>query len=111
MGDELRLASGEPALVAEVREEDAREGESFTTYNFEVANYHTYFAGAKGVWVHNDGGLCGDIFRLYTDARTKFDSPWDAFAAVVDQMPNKTPSTAFAWAAIDAAEESLLSAH
>ncbi|RDH41949.1 hypothetical protein B9G39_25960 [Zooshikella ganghwensis] len=28
-----------------------------TVYNFEVADYHTYFAGKLGAWVHNGDGL------------------------------------------------------
>lgn len=27
--------------------------ERHTTYNFEVADYHTYFVGKQGAWVHN----------------------------------------------------------
>jgi hypothetical protein len=26
-----------------------------TVYNLEVANFHTYFVGAQGIWVHNKG--------------------------------------------------------
>ena len=40
-------------------------GEHFATYNFEVADFHTYFVAPKNsppkspaVWVHNNGGLC-----------------------------------------------------
>ncbi len=32
------------------------------TYNFEVADYHTYFVGEQGAWVHNQcGGLTSSI--------------------------------------------------
>ena len=39
-----------------------------TTYNFEVADYHTYFVGRKSAWVHNmnecrGGGSTQDIFH------------------------------------------------
>ena len=27
-------------------------------YNLEVKNFHTYFVGEKGVWVHN---MCGKV--------------------------------------------------
>jgi hypothetical protein len=33
--------------------EQAPEGQTFTTYNFEVEQDHTYFVGEAGVWVHN----------------------------------------------------------
>lgn len=31
------------------------EGKQARTYNFEVAESHTYFVGRSGVWVHNSG--------------------------------------------------------
>ena len=34
-----------------------------TTYNFEVADYHTYYVGACGVCVHNS--QCGGDFKKY----------------------------------------------
>jgi hypothetical protein len=52
-GDRLRLAQGGEAVVTGMRFEVAEPGASFTTYNFEVADWHTYFAGAHEVWVHN----------------------------------------------------------
>jgi hypothetical protein len=55
VGDVLTLADGRAAVVEEHRVEQAVSGTVFTTYNFEVAEYHTYFAGALPVWVHNKG--------------------------------------------------------
>ncbi|EDM26651.1 hypothetical protein LNTAR_18430 [Lentisphaera araneosa HTCC2155] len=55
VGDVFRLANGEFATLAKIETENAPKGESFTTYNFEVTDYHTYFAGESGVWVHNSG--------------------------------------------------------
>jgi hypothetical protein len=52
MGDQLRLADGGAAVVRGIEVQRAT-GAPFTTYNFEVADFHTYFAGASGVWVHN----------------------------------------------------------
>jgi len=55
-----------------------------TVYNFEVADFHTYFVGDGGAWVHND---CFDVVRkaqnlpqkarLYTDQKVVFDSLLD----------------------------------
>ncbi len=53
--DLLTLADGRDAIVNSVRVEHAAEGELFTTYNFTVADHHTYFAGTLPVWVHNTG--------------------------------------------------------
>ncbi|QYK48958.1 MAG: Hint domain-containing protein [Phycisphaeraceae bacterium] len=41
-------------------------GASYTTYNFEVEDFHTYFVSASGVWVHNQGReVCERLFALY----------------------------------------------
>lgn len=48
--DRVRLRSG-----AEVTVRGAEPlGERITVYNFEVEEFHTYFVGAEGLWVHND---------------------------------------------------------
>lgn len=52
-GDTLFLPEGRTAAVTGIRIERAEPGTSFTTYNFAVADTHTYFAGKAGVWVHN----------------------------------------------------------
>lgn len=54
-GDLLTLADGRDAAVQDLRVEQAQPGTTFTTYNFTVADHHTYFAGALPVWVHNKG--------------------------------------------------------
>lgn len=38
------------------------------TYNFEVADYHTYFVGELGSWVHN---ACGGYFKTSQEAAQK----------------------------------------
>lgn len=35
----------------------------FTTYNFEVADWHTYFVGHNAIWVHNSGAANCEILR------------------------------------------------
>lgn len=52
-GDSLTFSSGGQGQVLSLASERAPPGETFTTYNFEVADFHTYFAGEGGVWVHN----------------------------------------------------------
>lgn len=54
-GHDFLLADGGRAVLESVKVEEAPPGEFFITYNFEVADYHTYFVGAGGVWVHNTG--------------------------------------------------------
>ena len=36
------------------------------TYNFEVADYHTYFVGESGVWVHNQ---CNAVYKTTKEAK------------------------------------------
>lgn len=55
-GMRLSLAQeGGTAIVTGNVSKRGPPGEWFTTYNFEVAEYHTYFVGGAGVWVHNSG--------------------------------------------------------
>jgi hypothetical protein len=55
-GMRLSLArEGATAIVTGNVSKRGPPGERFTTYNFEVAEYHTYFVGSAGVWVHNTG--------------------------------------------------------
>lgn len=64
-GDVLhRAQGGGRAVVLELATERAPPGESFTTYNFEVEDFHTYFVGTSTVWVHNfSAWLCEDLIR------------------------------------------------
>jgi hypothetical protein len=68
-GEVLSLADGRIAVVAELDIQDAKSDETFTTYNFEVAENHTYFVGATGVWVHNAGNPCDRAFQIFTKAK------------------------------------------
>jgi hypothetical protein len=53
-GSRVRLITGESARVAAVHpRRGPPTGRGTTVYNFAVAEHHTYFAGAGGVWVHN----------------------------------------------------------
>ena len=48
-GDLLTLADGSRVEVTDITYEDRHT----TVYNMEVADYHTYYVGEDGVWVHN----------------------------------------------------------
>jgi hypothetical protein len=77
-GDILSLSDGRTALLAEVAIENAKPGETFTTYNFEVADHHTYFVGKSGVWVHNAGNPCDRAFDVFVQAKRAGKSDTDA---------------------------------
>lgn len=49
IGDKLVLLRGGTAVVVSAVYQAERED----TYNFEVAEAHTYFVGMSGIWVHN----------------------------------------------------------
>ena len=83
VGDVLRLADGNQAEVSGIDIEEAVDGEAFTTYNFEVADFHTYFVGDVGVWVHNASTLCQKAFSVYNRHRVNLsESPEVAFKNV-----------------------------
>ncbi|MCB9397610.1 MAG: hypothetical protein H6510_07340 [Acidobacteria bacterium] len=62
LGERLLLADSQHAYVLSQTLEEAPKGEHFTTYNFAVKDWHTYFAGPQdsqtAIWVHNEGNLC-----------------------------------------------------
>ena len=65
-GEQLLLSNHLTAYVESKTIENSKPGEHFTTYNFEVEEFHTYFVAPKNsppssfVWVHNKGKLCAD---------------------------------------------------
>ena len=52
-GDVVRLKDGSTQCVDDIEIVELPEGEYVAVYNFEVADFHTYFVGECGVWVHN----------------------------------------------------------
>jgi len=63
-GDTFLTRSGQYQTLESIRIERAPAVETFTTYNFEVADFHTYFAGRAEFWVHNRGNACERLFSL-----------------------------------------------
>ena len=71
-GDELALADGSAATVTRLGVEYAGPAGAFTTYNFEVADFHTYFVNADGVWVHNAGNrFCEKVYSAFRQVRKR----------------------------------------
>ncbi|MGD9747625.1 MAG: polymorphic toxin-type HINT domain-containing protein, partial [Verrucomicrobiales bacterium] len=83
-GDILSLRDGTRAWVADKTREVAPPGQTFTTYNFAVADHHTYFAGQGGVWVHN---LCSD----------QLDKVAAEFETILEATIKKQGNTDVAW--------------
>ncbi|MFO1482659.1 MAG: polymorphic toxin-type HINT domain-containing protein [Verrucomicrobiaceae bacterium] len=75
-GDELFLSGHRQAVVVSNTTENAPAGETFTTYNFEVEDYHTYFVGRSGVWVHNfSSKFCNELVEHLDLTRKKMGIP------------------------------------
>jgi hypothetical protein len=49
VADTLQSASGDPITILDIDNTPL----NLTAYNYAVADYHTYFVGESGVWVHN----------------------------------------------------------
>ena len=60
-GDKVLLSDDEYGIIVSVKIEELETPE--TTYNFEVADFHTYFVGENPLCVHNAG--CGD-YKKYS---------------------------------------------
>ena len=88
IGDSLMLADRSTATVVSNTTEAAPIGQTFITYNFEVAEFHTYFAGVGGVWVHNAGRDCERIFTLYEKLKQRGATPQEAFGKLAKLLPD-----------------------
>jgi hypothetical protein len=75
VGRHLWLNNGGVAEVTQIAKEEAALGRAFTTYNFEVLDYHTYFVAKSGVWVHNTGTPCGAAKEVADEAKSII-LPW-----------------------------------
>ena len=91
IGDILELSSRQHCAVVKLENIEAAFGEYFTTYNFEVADFHTYFVGKSGVWVHNAGSFnCEKLFSVFNAKVNKFEGDaWHAFDNLVKNPPPK----------------------
>jgi hypothetical protein len=93
-GDQLSLAGGLTAVVEGNSIESAQRGESYITYNFEVADYHTYFVGAEKVWVHNAAPqACTRVFSMF-DKRLEHNGnrAWQTYTETRDRISRLSDS-------------------
>ena len=86
-GDQLALPEGRTASVLGSTRTHALPGETFTTYNFEVTDAHTYFVGEAGVWVHNSSDLwCTQAAAKFEKIKAKGSSAKAAMLEVGDWL-------------------------
>ncbi|MEJ2044513.1 MAG: polymorphic toxin-type HINT domain-containing protein [Reinekea sp.] len=64
VADTLQSASGDPITILDIDNTPL----NLTAYNYAVADYHTYFVGESGVWVHN---MC-DVVKNVAQGSVKF---------------------------------------
>ncbi len=62
-------------------------GKTFTTYNFEVEDFHTYFVGESGVWVHNAGAWCQEVFTEFHRINDKVQDIWKSYDKLIKRPP------------------------
>lgn len=106
------LSTSDPAATAYVTDVQVERGPPsrparFTTYNFEVADWRTYFVsspehadaqGAVGLWVHNTSrAACERAFSIIT--RIKRDRPalshWEVFVEALNRTNTPARRQAF----------------
>lgn len=89
-GMELYLANGQSAKVLRVEKTRGPPSGSNTTYNFEVEEFHTYFVGKNGVWVHNSGRApCERSFSIWNRfMKRNGNNHWKSFNDTLDAIPN-----------------------
>ncbi len=73
-GDEVSLAEGGSATIVSVVREHLQSPQD--VYNFEVAEYHTYFVASAGVWVHNACAAKWSVGDDITKATAKGKPAW-----------------------------------
>ena len=68
-GSQLKDAHGNICYVEHIFHEQLHE-EKRTVYNFQVEDYHTYYVGENGIWVHNADCMPSDKYLIKTDEKT-----------------------------------------
>lgn len=68
VSEKLLLSSGKEVIIEKVEVETLTEAE--TTYNFEVADFHTYYVSDSKVLVHN---MCANGKRFTEDQQAVID--------------------------------------
>ena len=85
-GDRLQLVNGEYVVVEQVQHEILES--PVTVYNFEVADFHTYYVGDTGILVHNK--CKPDISK--TDISTGRSTPNNLYEQIAMESAKSNPS-------------------
>ena len=81
-GDELLLDNGQTAIVEKLTLEKAPAGRAFTTYNFEVEDFHTYFVAPAP-------STSEASKKSSTDHRSQFSDNCPSFVAPKNSPPSE----------------------
>lgn len=110
-GSELVSADGHRIVVVSALETDRVE----QTYNFEVREFHTYFVGETGAWVHNACGPSGKFLRHFLNFASRSrarDAALGRTARGQRPMEHSNPSTGDPhFHAVNSAGEKVLGVH
>ncbi|PJZ78545.1 TIGR04388 family protein [Leptospira neocaledonica] len=98
-GDIILTASGEALAIESIEVEDRKE----TVYNFEVEDFHSYFVGENGVWVHNVDGYGPDM----TIAGCVAGGPWGCAGGLTLDVIEAAVVFRIGQAAFDSYEEAV----
>ncbi|MCA9298817.1 MAG: hypothetical protein KDA28_07110, partial [Phycisphaerales bacterium] len=74
----------ETATVRALERLERPSSTRWTTYNLEVADWHTYVVGSTGVWVHNEGKICQEVYGVYH--RVRWEEGYPAREALKDAL-------------------------
>ena len=89
--DKLLLSDGSYGIIKSIKVEKLSEPE--TTYNFEVADFHTYFVGTNEVLVHN-ACLKFDNVEIRQANKADFtDEAWDRIQSLAKDADGNTISS------------------
>ena len=86
VSEKLLLSRGKEVIIEKVEVERLAEAE--TTYNFEVADFHTYYVTKKAVLVHN---------KCKQELVAEDENGWNAKVSVGGELHHKTPHAHINW--------------
>ncbi len=105
-GATLITSDGASVYVQEVRATRGPPNWDGTTYNLTIADWHTYFVGDRGVWVHNEGAACQRLFGIYTRYRERDGlDAWGGWKRMLQRMDATTTAEKWAEPALNGAAE------
>lgn len=90
-GNSIRLINGTSCSILTSSTLRGPPGPGYTTYNFEVESFHTYFVGSIGVWVHNSyAKMCEDFEARITHRLGERPRQGNRFEVLKEELTSRT---------------------